>query len=169
MANNSNAPSFLIGFMLLIVGSLNILTNDQLSGPIFIALGLITIISSIFRSRKYFNKIIYSITIVAVLALMLIGEYILSPAQNTIFYVLLLIMAIGILLGYYFSLKSQNFFTKKEKFLMGTGLVLFGVSFIILIGLIDNNFTLSLITGIFVSISIFIGLLLRKWRFGKVF
>lgn len=121
------------------------------------------IIIDISKNKKY-NRTFYSIILAAALAIMLILEYLLAPTQNTIFYVLLLMMSIGTFAAIYFSLKPKHSLTKKEKIISQTGVILFAISLFSLIGIIYNNFTVTLIMEVFMLILVAFGLLIRKRR-----
>jgi len=170
MTKNNNIPSLLSAFILVMLGSLSILTNNQLfSGPIFLTLGIIFAISIIFKSKEYYNKIISTPIVAVMLIIMLIGEFILVPTENEVFYILILIMAATIFISAYFFFSPEDSLTKRDKMTMWAGLVIYMIILFLLYGVVYNNFRLTLITGIVVSIAVLFGLILRKWKFGKVF
>jgi len=133
-------------------------------GPLMMTFGIIFTTFAIFKNKKY-NRTIYSMIIIAALTLMLTLEYFIVPIQNTIFYILLLLMSIGIFLTFYFSLKPQNHLTQREKILAWTGSALFGISLLGVMGFIFNNFVLSIIIGAFALIMIIVSLLIRRRTF----
>lgn len=148
-----------IGLMNALFGLLWTLDNHSF-GPIMMTFGIIIATFAIFKDKDQ-NNMAVSI-IAATLALMLILEYFLMPLQNTLFYVLLLIMSIGTFLVFHFSLKPQNLLTKREKIVSWTGTILFSISLFILMGIIYSNFALSLIIGTFTLIIIIISQLIRR-------
>lgn len=153
-----------LGIIVIIAGLMNILTNHDAFGPLMMTFGIIFATFAIFKNKQR-NKIVYSMIIVAALALMLILESFIVPIQNTIFYLLLLIMSICTFLTFYFSLKPQNLLTHKEKVLSWTGSALFGISLFGVMGFIFNNFTISIIVGAFALIMIIVSLLIRRKAF----
>ncbi len=153
-----------LGITVLILGLMNILTNHDAFGPLMMTFGIIFATFAIFKNKQR-NRIVYSMIIVAALALMLILESFIVPIQNTIFYLLLLIMSICTFLTFYFSLKPQNLLTHKEKLLSWTGSALFGISLFGVMGFIFNNFTISIIVGAFAVIMIIVSLLIRRKAF----
>lgn len=128
-------------------------------GPIFLALGLIFIIYNFFKSR---NRAFYIIIMAVILALMILGEYFLVHIQYTIFYIFLLIMGIGIFVSFYFSLFPKYQFTKRTKILSLTGSILVIISIFGLMGIILNNFMITLILIVFTLIAVLIGLLILR-------
>lgn len=150
----------LAGF-LLVVSGLFLTLLHEIIGLIFLALGVMNIIIDISKNKKY-NGTFYSIILAAALAIMLILEYLLAPTQNSIFYVLLLMMSIGTLMTLYFELTPKHSLTKKEKIISQTGVILFAISFFSLIGIIYNNFTVTLIMVAFMLIMFVIIRLIRK-------
>lgn len=136
------------------------------SGPIMIALGIILVITDIFKNKKH-SKPFYSVIVGIILAIMFILEYFLVPMQNTIFYALLLIMSIGAFLGFHFAFVSKDHSTRMEKILSWTGMGLFGISLLGLLGFISNDYTLALIMGSIVLIIVGIGFLARKKGLGE--
>ncbi|WP_414469168.1 hypothetical protein [Methanobacterium sp. ACI-7] len=170
MANESNMSSLFIGFLFVMLGLLRILSNDQLFlAPILIALGITLIISTIFKNKKYSNRTFYNIIVAVILILMVIGEYLLVPTKNTLFYILILIMAIILFIPAYFFFIPENHRNKTEKRLTWGGLILFFIILNFLYGLVYNDFAFSLIIVAFILIIFTIILIIRKWRFGKVF
>lgn len=129
-------------------------------GPILMFLGITTFAFIIFRGKN--QDIIMGIIMAVALALMLSLEYFLIPLQNTVFYILLVIMSSGTFLTFYYSLKSQNLPSKRAKILSWTGSFLFLISFFILMGIILNNLTLSLITGVAVIIILIVAYFIRR-------
>ncbi|MGF7118251.1 Kef-type K+ transport system membrane component KefB [Methanobacterium oryzae] len=143
---------------------MDILSNPSYLGPIYIGLGLIITISSLFKIKNYYNKTLNSIIILLALAILLIGEYYLVPIQNTIVYVFLLIMSFSLFMTFYFELKPQNLITKKEKILSRTGICLFAISLFSIMGYIIHNFKFAFITGAFLLILLVIIRLIRRRR-----
>jgi FtsH-binding integral membrane protein len=132
-----------------------------------IALGIIFVITDIFKNKKH-NKSFYSITIGIILAIMFILEYFLISMQNTIFYALLFIMSIGVFLGFHFAFVSKDHPTQMEKILSWTGMGIFGISLLGLLGFISNDYTFALIMGIIVLIIVGIGFLARRSKLGDM-
>ena len=121
----------------------------------------------IFKNKKH-NKSFYSIIVGIILAIMFILEYFLVPMQNTIFYALLLIMSIGTFLGFHFAFVPKDHPTQMEKILSWTGMGLFGISLLGLLGFISNDYTLALIMGVIVLIIVGIGFLARRKGLGEM-
>lgn len=147
------------GILMVLLGLSSMLSNRSY-GPITMAFGIIIITFYIFKDKN--KNITASIVIAATLALMLTLEYFLVPTQNTTFYIFLLIMSLGALIAFYFSLKPQNSLSKREKILAWTGSILFAISLLGLMGISFNNFTLSLVIGVFTLIMVLIGWLIRR-------
>lgn len=147
------------GILTALLGLLWTLTNKSY-GPIMMAFGIIILTFYIFKDKK--QNITASMIMAATLAVMLTLEYFLVPIQNTTFYIFLLIMSLGTFMTFYFSLKPQNLFSKREKILSWTGSLLFLVSLFGLMGLIFNNFIISLIIGAFTLTLVVISLLIRR-------
>lgn len=155
MTKNDNIVLSQLGGLIFVGwGLLQIINDQSFSGPIVIALGLITTISATFKSKKYCNRTIYAIIVVVILAMMLIGEYFLAPTKNMIFYILLAIMAVPLFISAYFFLIPDRRQNKKEKILARTGITLFLMIFFLLVGVIDNDFTFSIIGGVFTLVII---------------
>lgn len=146
------------GILIALFGLLSLFNNKF--GPIMMAFGIIIVTFIIFKNKK--QNITASIIIAATLAMMLTLEYFLIPIQNTTFYIFLLIMSLGTFMTFYFSLKPQNLLSKREKTLAWTGSILFVISLFGLMGIISNNFIISLIIGVFTLIMIVISLLTRR-------
>jgi hypothetical protein len=141
-----------------VIGFVNTLAH-AVFGPIMLALG-ITFVTHVFKDK--IQDTTTSIIIVAALALMIILEYFIVPLENTAFYILLFIMSLGTFLTFYFSQKPQNLLNKQEKIISWTGAILFLISLFGLMGIIQNNFQLSLIMGAFTVIMIVLGILIRR-------
>lgn len=169
MANENNVSSLFSGFVFVMLGLLNILNEQLFSGPLLMSVGIILVISSIFKNKKYSNRIFYNIIVVVILILMVIGEYLLLPTENTIFYIIVIIMAITLFIPAYFLSIPENRQNKTERRLSWGGLILFFLILNFLYGLVYNDLTFSLIIAAFILITFAIVLLIRKWRFGKVF
>ena len=142
-----------------IMGLLWTLAQNSL-GPIMMVLGVNIATFVIFKGKN--QDITAGGIMVLALATMLTLEYFLVPIQNTAFYILLLIISLGIFLTFYYSLKPQNLLSKRVKILSWTGSILFGFSLFILMGIIFNNFILSLIMGVATIIVLATGLLIRR-------
>ena len=71
-------------------------------------------------------------------------------------------MSLGTFMTFYFSLKPQNLLSKREKILAWTGSILGVISLFSLMGIIFNNFRISLIIGVFTLIMVVISLLTRR-------
>ncbi|MBP1946221.1 hypothetical protein [Methanobacterium petrolearium] len=149
------SPGILMGLF----GLLWTLGNNAF-GPIAMVFGINILIFSIFKGKK--QNVTFSIIMVATLALMLTLEYFMVPIENTAFYLFLLIMSLGYFLAFYFSLKPQNQLNKREKILCWTGSILGMISFFVLMGIIYNNFLLSLIMGVFILIMLVIARFIRR-------
>lgn len=147
------------GILMVLLGLSSTLSNRSY-GPITMAFGMIIITFYIFKDKK--QNITASGIMGATLAVMLTLEYFLVPIQNTTFYIFLLIMSLGALITFYFSLKPQNLLSKREKILAWTGSILFAISLLGLMGISFNNFTLSLVIGVFILIMVLIGWLIRR-------
>lgn len=128
-------------------------------GPIMLAWGII-VVTIVFKGK--IRDITATLIMITALAVMVILEYFLVPLENTTFYTLLLIMSLGTILTFYFSLKPQNLLSKRQKFLSWTGAILFGISLFSLMGIIWNNFQLSLIMGVLTFSMLLIGMLIRR-------
>ena len=102
------------------------------------------------------------IIMAVILALMILGEYLLIHVQNTMFYIFLLIMSIGIFMTFYFSSFSNDQFSKKPKKLSWTGSILVIISFPVLMGIILNNFMITLIIIVFTLIVVLVSLIIRR-------
>lgn len=148
------------GILIVLCGLFAMLNDNRSYGPIMMAFGIILITFYIFKDKK--QDIAAGIIIAATLAMMLILEYFLVPVQNTTFYILLLVMSLGIFVAFYSSLKPQNLLSKGEKILAWTGSILGIVSLFGLMGIILNNFRISLIIGVFTLITIIFSLLIRR-------
>ena len=133
-------------------------------GPVMMVFGIIITTLAIFKNKEQNNKLV-GIIVAAALVIMLTLEYFIVPVQNTTFYALLVIMSIGTFLTFYFSLKPQNFSTQREKILSWTGSILFSISFFGMMGIIFNNFNLSIIIGVSVLVMFVISLLIRRRLF----
>lgn len=167
---DKHVGSILIGFILVLQGLLSLLSDDRLfNAPIFIALGIILVISSIFEIKKYHNRTIYTSIVGVILAMMLIGEYFLVPTGSTIFYVLIVIMTVTLFIPAYILFIPEGRQNKTEKTLSLVGLTIFFLELFILYGVVYNDFKLSLYVGVFVLLTFLIVFLIRKWRFGKAF
>lgn len=151
------------GIMSVLVGLFWTLDHNSY-GPIAIALGIIFTTLAIFKKEEH-NSNIFSIIVVAALAIMLILEYFIVQVQNITFYTILLIMSISTFLIFHFSLKPQNLLSQREKIISWTGSILFGISFFGVMGIIFNNFNLSIILGVSMSIMFVISLFIRKRLF----
>jgi CDP-diglyceride synthetase len=129
-------------------------------GPIimFVGITMFTFIS--FRGKN--QDITLGIIIAGASALMFILEYFMLPRQNTVFYILLVIMSSSIFLTFYYSLKPQNLLSKRVKILSWTGSFLFTISLFILMGIILDNLTLSLIMGVATIIILVAAWLIRR-------
>ncbi|AEG17612.1 hypothetical protein [Methanobacterium paludis] len=146
--------------ILMVLCSLFMMLNNRSYGPIMMAFGIFIVTFISFKDKK--QDITAGIIIAATLAVMLTLEYFLVPIQNTTFYMLLLIMSLGIFISFYFSLKPQNLLSKREKILAWTGSILGGISLFSLMSIIFNNFRVSLIIGVFTLIMIVFSLLIRR-------
>ena len=135
--------------------------GSQPFGPMMMAFGITFASFAIFKDEKQNNKA-YGIILAVALVIMLISESFIVPMQNTAFYLLLLVMSLGIFLSFYFSLKPQNLLTQREKILAWTGSALFGISLFSSLGLINNDFTMPLVLGPFLLIIIAIMWLIRR-------
>jgi hypothetical protein len=124
-----------------------------------LALGII-FVTLVFNGRM--QNIIANLIMVVALAVMVMLEYFMVPLENTTFYILLLIMSLGTILTFYFSLKPQNLLSKRQKILSWTGAVLCGISLFGLVGILCNNFQLSLIMGGFAVSMILVTMLIRR-------
>lgn len=76
-------------------------------------------------------------------------------------------MSLGVFLtfyysSFYYSFKAQNLHNQQAKILSCTGSILFGISLFILTGIILDNLTLSLISGVAVSIIVVVAFLIRR-------
>ena len=154
MKNYSSKWSFLI-FILLGLSLHNALS------PIAISLSIIFASLSLYKNKQI-SSIVYSMIIVGSLALMIIVEYFLVPLQNTIFYVFLIMITIGIFLSLYFSVISKERLISKNKILAWTGSILFLLGFFGIIGISLNNLTDALILGVLVLIFVLVGLVIRR-------
>lgn len=122
-----------------------------------------------FKVRKEHNGSFYNGIMVLSLILMFILEYFLVPVQNIIFYILLVILSLGWFLVFYFSF-SYTLLNQKGKFLTWTGVILFALSFSMLLGVADNDFfVVTLVMGVSVLIIFLVAFFIRKRRFGKYF
>jgi hypothetical protein len=146
------------GILMVFLGLSSTLSNRSY-GPITMAFGMIIITFYIFKDKN--KNITASIVMAATLVMMLTLEYLL-PIQNTRFYIFLLIMSLGALITFYFSLKPQTSLSKREKTLAWTGSILFAISLLGLMDISFNNFTLSLVIGVFILIMVLIGWLIRR-------
>jgi hypothetical protein len=147
------------GILIVLTGLLGVFNNNSYA-PIMMAFGILIVTFYIFKDKK--QDITAGIIMAATLAVMLTLEYFLVPIQNTTFYILLLVMSLGIFITFYFSLRPQNLLFKREKILAWTGSILGGISLFGLIGIIFNNFKVSLLIGVFTFIMIVISLLIRR-------
>lgn len=145
--------------ILALIGLFWTLAQNSL-GPIIMVAGITMVTFIIFKGKNH-DRLAGIIMLVA-LVTMLIMEYFLVPLQNTLFYISLFTISLGIFLTFYYSLKPQNIPSKQVKFLSWTGCILFMISFFILIGINFNNFSFSIIMGIGVSIILVTGLLIRR-------
>jgi len=112
-----------LGVLVMLTGLFSLLTFDLIIlSPIFIVMGMTLIITDVFRNNSY-NKTVYSIIIVILLVLMVIGEYCIMSMPNIWFYICILMVSIGIFSTSYFSLTPQKMITKREKTFHGLGLL----------------------------------------------
>lgn len=156
-----------LGALIMLNGLFSIFYQLFIS-PIFMVMGLTLIITDVFRNNSY-NKTVYSIIIVILLVLMVIGEYFIMPIPNIWFYICNLMVSIGIFSMGYFSLTLQEMITKREKILSWIGTILFSIGFLGLFSFIYTDFKIVIIATTIVLIIVIISLLIRKKRFGKVF
>lgn len=149
--------------VLILLGLMETLGSHPAIGPIMIASGIIVFVTfNLYKTKKQIDRTVYSFIIIATLVGMLIGEYFIVPVQNTIFYALLSLSTMGIFLTFYFSLISKDRLTKRAKILSWTGSILFLISFMGILGLIQNDFRLSLSLGIIILIVILVSLIIRR-------
>ncbi len=152
--------------IIILLGLFNTLSYHNVLGPIMMASGVIMFVSfDVYKNKQRINGTVCSMIIVASLALMIIGEYFFVPIQNSIFYVLLLMIAVGTFLTFYFTLISKDRLIRRAKILSWTGAILFGLGLFSIIGLIFNNFTITLILGGTVLITALIGMIVRRRMF----
>jgi hypothetical protein len=130
--------------------------------PIVIALGIIFATLNIYKNKQQIDSTVYSMIIVGSLALMIIVEYFLVPLQNTIFYVFIIMIAIGIFLTFYFSVISKERLTSKNKILAWTGSILFIIGLSGVFGISSNNLTIPLILGVLVLIFVLVSFVIRR-------
>jgi hypothetical protein len=149
-----------LGYFQCIIGSIFGVFGSNAMGPIIMLVGITMLTFIMFRGKN--QDITAGIILVVASALMLILEYFLIPPQNTAFYILLLTMSSGIILTFYYSLKPQNPPSKQVKVLSWTGSFVFAVSLFILMGIIFNNLTLSLIMGVATIIMLVTSWLIRR-------
>jgi hypothetical protein len=100
--------------------------------------------------------------LVGSLALMIIVEYFLVPLQNTIFYLFLIMIALGSFLTFYFSVTSKDHLTSNNKILAWTGSILFLIGIFGLLGITLNNLTITLLMGVFVLIFVLVSFIIRR-------
>ena len=146
-------------FLILILLGLNF--HNALT-PIAIALGIIYAPFNLYKNKQQINSTVYSMIIIASLGLMIIVEYFLVPLQNTIFYVFLIMIAIGTYLTFYFSVISKEHLTSKKKILAWTGSILFIIGLSGVFGISSNNLTVALTLGVLVLIFVLVGLVMRR-------
>jgi hypothetical protein len=140
-------------------GLLSALAQNSM-GPIMMFVGITLFTFIRFRGKNQDTTAI--IVLAGASALMLILEYFIVPPQNTVFYILLVIMSLGTFSTFYYSLKPQNLLSKRVKILSWTGSILFAICLFILTGIILDNLTLSLISGVAVSIIVVAAYLIRR-------
>ncbi len=130
--------------------------------PIAIALGIIFVSLNLYKNKQQINSTVYRMIIIGSLALMIIVEYFLVPLQNTIFYVFLIMIAMGTYLTFYFSVISKERLTSNNKILAWIGSILFIIGFSGVFGISSNNLTIALILGVLVLIFVLVSLLIRR-------
>jgi hypothetical protein len=143
-----------------LLGLFSVVLVQNAMGPIIMFVGITIFTFIMFRGKN--QDITAGIILVVASALMFILEYFLIPPQNTVFYILLLTMSSGIILTFYYSFKPQNPPNKQVKVLSWTGSFVFAVSLFILMGIIFNNLTLSLIMGMATIIMLVTAWLIRR-------
>lgn len=146
-------------FMILL-GLFSAVLAQNSMGPLIMFVGIIMFTFIMFRGKN--QNITVGIILAVASALMFTLEYFILPLQNTVFYILLLTMSSGIILTCYYSLKPQNPPNNQVKVLSWTGSFVFAVSLFILMGIIFNNLTLSLIMGVATIIMLVTSWLIRR-------
>lgn len=131
-------------------------------GPIIMATGIILASFFILRNNKQHNIVLFSVITVITLFIMFSLEYFILHVQNTLFYVLLLLLSLGFIFTFIFSFKPQNILTQGEKILAWTGAIMFSIGFFGLMGIIWNDFTGSLVLGVLLLIFIMFSWLIRR-------
>ena len=145
-------------FLLFILMGLSL--HNALS-PIVIALGIIFAPLNLYKNKQI-NSTIYSMIIIGTLALMILVEYFLVPFQNIIFYMFLIMIAIGTFLTFYFSVISNKRLVSKAKILAWTGTILLTIGFFGVFGIISNNWTFTIIMIVLVMIVALVSLITRR-------
>jgi hypothetical protein len=155
-----NIKNLRLSSIILIIVALFWTLSKNPMGPIFLALAVLIIPYNFFKSR---NRAFYIIITAVILAVMILAEYFLVHIQNTVFYILLLTMNIGIFVSFYFYyLFPKDQITKRIKILSWTGSILFIISLSGLMGIIFNNFMITLILIVFTLIAVLLGRLIRR-------
>jgi hypothetical protein len=130
--------------------------------PISIALGIMFASLNLYKNKQQINSTVYTLIIVGSLTLMIIAEYFLVPIQNTIFYLFIIMIAIGLFLTFYFYVISKEHVTSKTKILAWTGSILFTIGFFGVFGITLNNQTITLIMIVLVLIVALVSLIIRR-------
>lgn len=128
----------------------------------------IMVIASTFVIKNSYNKLVYVTAVLITLMVLIGGEYLLAPMQNIIFYILTILLAFSLFLVAHFYLIPEDSRTKRDEILMGIGLISFLLVLSLMYGLIHNDFTRTLILGVFLLIIIFIILVIRIKGFNNI-
>lgn len=134
---------------------------DVYYGPIMLASGIILVSFFLLKNNER-NKVVFSIITIATLLIMFILEYFVLQVQNTLFYLLLLMLSLGFIFTFVPSLKPQNILSHGEKILAWTGTIFFSIGLFGLMGIVTNDFRASLILGVLLLIFIIFILLIRR-------
>ena len=107
-------------------------------GPLLIALGIVGFTSGTFKSKKYCNRILYNFIVALAVLMMLILDYTFAPTLNqTIYYILIVIIALAFFMTFHFSFLPEYRQNRRKKILTYLSIILlFGmiVIFFVLYG-----------------------------------
>jgi hypothetical protein len=127
-----------------------------------IALSIMFASLNLYKNKQQISSTVYTMILLGSITLMIIVEYFLVPIQNTIFYVFLMMIALGTFFSFYFYVISKERLTSNSKILAWTGSILFLIGLFGVLGISLNNLTITLIMGVFVLILVLVSFIIRR-------
>ena len=161
MGGGFKMKNYISNWSILILILMGLSFHNALS-PIAIVLGIMLFSLNMYKNKQQISSTVYTMILIGSLALMILVEYFLVPLQNTIFYLFIIMIAIGTFLTFYFYVTSKERLTSNNKILAWTGSILFSIGFFGVFGITLNNLTITLILGVLVLILVLVGLVIRR-------